>query len=482
MEEPTDYDFERFHTLRDSNGNVRPPLLQSLVVRGRNSTFVGSIRYSETQSLTKNANASSNGFSLGDNRRARRTNYLLSSVLLACSGSHASDPLPRPPNGLVSSVLMADGLHRQVTKKDLKNLPARYERGNIKAQVRWFGAICVAGLGMFLTAYIIPTTGQVKTIWAHQYATCWFPHKPVHCPEQIACCGLFPNTPTFDNGTCAIEPDPDVCTRAGTYPDSMLCPPAVVNSVSYVMFAGIMIGMLTFGKIGDWIGRVRAGVLTSLCMLTGLAVMTFVDSKNDSTLFLVFAIFFGIFGLGVGGEYPLTALSAAEHHMQATEDALHDDEEAHYQRALLEVAKAVRRGETITLALAMQGVGGTVGSAYLLFLVYFSGQMRVDCEDGEQGGESGIEAVAANTIWRSYYLMGGTFTLLLLLYRTLVVEEGEGRAVLERRRAKREAKLGKGTASAWKIIKFYAPKIVGTSKFSLRASTHSSLLHQLTFL
>src|SRR3569623_306500 len=76
------------------------------------------------------------------------------------------------------------------------------------------------------------------------------------------------------------------------------------------------------------------------------------------------------------GKYPLTAMRAASHHAQAKEDALEDDEAMARHRILLDKAQTARRGETIALVFAMQGVGAVMGSAYILFLLYFSGQLR----------------------------------------------------------------------------------------------------------
>jgi hypothetical protein len=67
-----------------------------------------------------------------------------------------------------------------------------------------------------------------------------------------------------------------------------------------------------------------------------------------------------------------------------------------------------------------------------------------------------------NGVWRSFYLTGAVFVLLLLLYRWLVLEEGDGHKKVRERRKQRELKLGKGATSTWKILKFYAPRLIGT--------------------
>jgi hypothetical protein len=40
-----------------------------------------------------------------------------------------------------------------------------------------------------------------------------------------------------------------------------------------------------------------------------------------------FSAFFGVFGLGVGGEYPLAASGAADHHSESIEEAKMEDKD-----------------------------------------------------------------------------------------------------------------------------------------------------------
>lgn len=246
-----------------------------------------------------------------------------------------------------------------------------------------------------------------------------------------------------------------------------------------------MAGMLIFGVVCDWIGRKNAGTITSVLMLVGNAGMVLFDCDNASTLFVAFSTFFGCFGLGVGGEYrkflpyfvvsrhlpfsplslfasALSASGAAAYHAKDTEAALLDDEDQHHRRILLEAAKTVRRGETIALVFAMQGVGAVVGSLLLLILIYVSKQTRIDCHKASSNS-TGNNPEALNGVWRGFYLVGCLLVLMLLLYRWLVLEEDTGHAKIRQRQKLREARLGKtASTSQWKLFKFYAPRLVGT--------------------
>ena len=204
------------------------------------------------------------------------------------------------------------------------------------------------------------------------------------------------------------------------YPEEMLCNSRITAGVSYSEFAGIMCGMLVFGAVCDLVGRKNAGTLTSILMIFGIAGMTFFDSGNSSTVFIAFSAFFAVFGIGVGGEYPLTASGAAEYHVKTTEEALQDDRDQHHRRVLLEITKTARRGETIALVFAMQGVGAVLGSLILLCLIYFSGQGRIDCERLSSNSTGNIPD-ALGGIWRAFYLIGLLFVSMLLLYRWLIL-------------------------------------------------------------
>ncbi|MGK3747034.1 MAG: hypothetical protein ACI90V_013897, partial [Bacillariaceae sp.] len=46
----------------------------------------------------------------------------------------------------------------------------------------------------------------------------------------------------------------------------------------------------------------NAGIVTMILGVTGVSVMTFIDIPDNLNLqFLIYSIFFGIYGLGVGG-------------------------------------------------------------------------------------------------------------------------------------------------------------------------------------
>ena len=72
----------------------------------------------------------------------------------------------RKPRQSMKSVYAATGLHQPCLPSDLGTLPDRFAAGGgVHARMTWFGTLCIAGIGMFVEAYIIITTGQLKSIW-----------------------------------------------------------------------------------------------------------------------------------------------------------------------------------------------------------------------------------------------------------------------------------------------------------------------------
>jgi hypothetical protein len=274
----------------------------------------------------------------------------------------------------LKSVYLANGIHHHVTLDDLEDLPDRFPSSNTKARITWFCALCMAGIGMFIEAYIIITTGQIKTTWHSNYPPCWVPENAQQCPDNIRCCGLFPNTP-FDEttGECAVDftKSSDCNQTTGKYNDGELCEESILDAVSYSEFAGIMVGMLVFGTLADIIGVNSAGILTSILMIVGNVVMCFIKVENNIQLqFSIWIVFFGIFGLGVGGEYPLTAAGAAEHHAKTMKEASMDDEERHQFRIL--VCMIAKASTTATFWLKKKSKTNDYCYYYFFVIVFLS--------------------------------------------------------------------------------------------------------------
>jgi MFS family permease len=72
---------------------------------------------------------------------------------------------------------------------------------------------------------------------------------------------------------------------------------------NYLQIAGIILGMLFFGTLGDFIGRCWGSRIVASIMLSGSIMLVFTPLVPDPLTYLRFFIFAQTFyGFGVGGE------------------------------------------------------------------------------------------------------------------------------------------------------------------------------------
>jgi len=135
MEEPSIETFDRTHLLLDDKGDPLPSLA-SLPPSSSDRTTLPSIGpHHHDNSSAENAPESVN-----------------------TGASHKSSLWSG--YSVVHSVLLHEGVNYHIDNDDedlFDMLPRRFEPGSSKARMTWFGALCLAGMGMFVEAYIIIT-------------------------------------------------------------------------------------------------------------------------------------------------------------------------------------------------------------------------------------------------------------------------------------------------------------------------------------
>lgn len=93
--------------------------------------------------------------------------------------------------------------------------------------------------------------------------------------------------------------------------------PDVFNStmksrLSYSMFVGAIVGQLGFGLIIDRVGRKIGLVATTVLVIVGAALSAASSGATATGLLWMMIIARGVLGVGVGGEYPCSSVSAGE--------------------------------------------------------------------------------------------------------------------------------------------------------------------------
>ncbi|KAI8468145.1 MAG: major facilitator superfamily domain-containing protein [Monoraphidium minutum] len=201
------------------------------------------------------------------------------------------------------------------TRAEYEKQPAyerRKKRGAALGLLKWWAAWAVPGLGMFSEAYIIFSIGLIKPFQAAMKPECFETHT--------------------------------ACSAAETH------------VTSYIQIAGIIIGMLVFGVLGDVIGRCWGSRIVASIMLSGSIMLVFTPLVADPLTYLRFFIFAQTFyGFGVGGEYPMASASAAE-------------------RSQSDPSLRNRRGEQVVLTFSQQGMGNFVNGCVILIFMAILGQ------------------------------------------------------------------------------------------------------------
>ncbi|KAF3902162.1 hypothetical protein ABW21_db0206095 [Orbilia brochopaga] len=180
--------------------------------------------------------------------------------------------------------------------------------------VKYFKAAVLPGAGLGLEGYVLFSIGNIKPLFQAVWKSCWSTHE--------------------------------------------VCAANWVSSIEYLEVAGIMVGQILVGIQGDWVGRKFGLVQDALVMFLGLILLTasWGTSLNGWVICYAWCLF--IYGIGVGGEYPMTATMSMEKSKPAgmvssKEDRLH-------------------RGRSVTSAFLMQGWGQFWNVVVLMVVLYIA--------------------------------------------------------------------------------------------------------------
>jgi PHS family inorganic phosphate transporter-like MFS transporter len=89
-------------------------------------------------------------------------------------------------------------------------------------------------------------------------------------------------------------------------------PPVVVSITVGIALLGTVIGQLVFGRLGDLVGRRRVYGLALMIMLLSSIGCGFSVCTTRSCVLVSFGLFRFLLGLGIGGDYPLSATIMSE--------------------------------------------------------------------------------------------------------------------------------------------------------------------------
>ena len=222
-----------------------------------------------------------------------------------------------------------------------------------KIQLYHFKAIIVAGMGLFTDAYdlfcIPPIIKLIGRIYYNQTSEEYSEEKP------------YKTTPTV-----------------------------VVSALVAIALLGTVVGQLVFGRLGDRIGRRRVYGLSLGMMVLSTIACGFSICKNRNCVLVSLGFFRFLLGVGIGGDYPLSATIMSE------------------------FANKKTRGAFIAAVFSMQGLGILASSIVTM----------VVCKifEAASDGQNDQTPEEADIAWRLILMLGAIPAAMTYYWRMMMPE------------------------------------------------------------
>ncbi|EXJ88632.1 hypothetical protein A1O1_05562 [Capronia coronata CBS 617.96] len=258
----------------------------------------------------------------------------------------------------------------------------------------YFRNMVLPGAGLGLEGYVLFSIGNLKPLFQKGFAECW--------------------------GKEAI------------------CNPTWVSAVDYLEICGIIVGQILVGFIGDWVGRRWGLIQDATIMFIGLIMLTasWGVTQNGWVICYAWSLFF--YGIGVGGEYPMTATSGMENAVGSGKISTRDDR--------------LHRGRKVTSAFLMQGWGQFFNQVLLilLLLIFHHGS-----------GNAPYSKVAVQYTYRVSFAIPAVGTLWLVYWRTFKVKASANKQLQYAK--KKNAVTGYDTESLSLTLRYFGGRLLATA-------------------
>lgn len=278
----------------------------------------------------------------------------------------------------------------------------------IRRFLNWWMSWWIPGMGMMAEAYFVFSVGNLKGIWTQQYPECFKTHE--------------------------------VCSKS------------LSNTLTYTQVSGIILGQLAIGFIADRIGRKWGSVMNAAIMFVFGILMAASSGSDAGNIFAMFTACQFLFGVGVGGEYPVASTSANER----------AENTKHLQK---------RRGETVVCVFSMQGWGNLFNTMVLIILMAAFDQYGPDYSDHR-----------LNLVWRLSYGIGLIPIFFMLLWRIFKLQESK--VWIRKRSSLKMMESGSSLKRNMLLLRHYWHRVGGTALawFVWDFAFYGNKLFQSTFI
>ncbi|KAK4989926.1 hypothetical protein LTR50_002837 [Elasticomyces elasticus] len=217
---------------------------------------------------------------------------------------------------------------------------------------------------------------------------------------------------------------------------NMTCDSTWVQAVDYLEICGIIVGQVLVGVIGDWLGRRWGLIQDATIMFLGLLMLTAAwgVTPNGWVICYAWALFF--YGIGVGGEYPMTATSGMENAVGSGKVSTKDDR--------------LHRGRNVTSAFLMQGWGQLLNQLVLILILLLF----------HHGSSPPYSELVAQWTYRISFAIPAAGTLWLVYFRTYRMRSASKQLA----QAKKKASVtGYDTKSLKLTFTHFGPRLLATA-------------------
>ena len=205
----------------------------------------------------------------------------------------------------------------QEARRELGEIGSMFKSDPLSPLRAYYNNYVITGLGLFVEGYTLFSIGNLSPLFKAVWPQCW------------------------KNYT--------------------VCDEGWLHAIDYLEIVGIIVGQILVGIEGDWIGRRFGMVQDALIMTLGSVMLTAMWGTSLNGWIICYAWSVFIYGIGVGGEYPMTSTRAMEGtgtgRAATTGDRMH-------------------RGRKVALSFLMQGWGQLANQAVLIIgLLIFHGSL-----------------------------------------------------------------------------------------------------------
>ncbi|KAF2869283.1 putative MFS phosphate transporter [Massariosphaeria phaeospora] len=278
-------------------------------------------------------------------------------------------------------------------RKELSTIWAMFKNDPLSPISYYFKNMVLPGAGLGLEGYVLFSIGNVRPLLQDSFSRCW---------------------KTFE-----------ICDEIWT------------QAIDYLEIVGIIVGQILVGILGDWMGRRWGLIQDAIIMFLGLLMLTAAwgVTQNGWVICYVWSLFF--YGIGVGGEYPMTATSGMENAVGSGKVSTKDDR--------------LHRGRKVTSAFLMQGWGQFFNQVVLilLLLIFHSGS-----------GNPPYSKLSAQWAYRVSFAIPAVGTLWLVYYRYFKMRSASKQLLISKKKAK---VTGYDTKSLKLTFTYFGPRLIATA-------------------